>query len=237
MKMHFSSPLQSGTLIKRYKRFFADIALDDGTVITAHCANTGAMTGCAEPGFRAWVSPANNPKRKLKYTWELAQDHNKNWIGVNTQTANALVEEALKLDKIAELPKLLEIKREVTPPGGTSRFDFQLITQTATEPLYLEVKSVTLARGTQGYFPDAVTTRGHKHCRELIELAHKGVATALLFCVQHTGVQSVNFARDIDPVYASLVQEAQQAGVQIIANGCAINQQKIEINQSLKVFL
>ena len=229
--MQFSSPLLRGTLIKRYKRFFADVLLDDGRTVTAHCPNTGAMTGCAEPGFIAYLSESDNPKRKLKFAWELAQTPEGHFIGINTHNANKLVAEALNNKVLDEFNVIDDWKAEVTPPGADSRFDFAL--KAGEETRYMEVKSVTLARGSKGYFPDAVTTRGAKHCLELARLAEEGVHTSLLFCVQHTGVKSVQPAIDIDPKYAEALFIAAKAGVQILAAGCAINEQKITLNQSL----
>ena len=186
--MQFTSPLLRGTLLKRYKRFFADILLDSGEQITAHCPNTGAMTGCAEPGFTAWVSPSDNPKRKLKFTWELAVTPQDDWISVNTHRANKLVQRALEAHTLPGITDYTEVKREVSPPDFHSRFDF-CVTRSDNTPLYIEVKSVTLAEGNEGFFPDAVTSRGTKHAEELAMLARQGVATALLFCVQHSGIQ------------------------------------------------
>ena len=231
--MQFSSPLIPGTLIKRYKRFFADVRLDDGQVVTAHCPNTGAMTGCAEPGYRVFISASDNPKRKLAYTWELVQTPEGHCIGVNTHNANKLVEEALNKRIINALNDFDEVKREVTPPGANSRFDFAL--SCGDKVRFVEVKSVTLARGHAGYFPDAVTARGAKHCEELARLAQEGIPTTLLFCVQHTGVKTVNVASDIDPNYAQAVVSAQHAGVAINAVGCEITKEKIEVNQTLPV--
>ncbi|WP_421132674.1 DNA/RNA nuclease SfsA [Alteromonas sp. A079] len=233
--MIFSPPLLRGTLIKRYKRFLADVALDNGDIVTAHCPNTGAMTGCAEPGFIAYLSVSDNPKRKLPYTWELAQTKDGHFIGINTHNANKLVAQALNNKGIDTFSTIDTYKCEVTPPGGSSRFDFACTTQGQTE--YIEVKSVTLARGNNGYFPDAVTTRGQKHCDELASLATAGVKTTLLFCVQHTGIQSVSVAEDIDPNYAIALKNAQRKGVQVLAYGCTIDEQKIQLNQSLPVIL
>ncbi|BBO29258.1 sugar fermentation stimulation protein [Alteromonas sp. I4] len=234
--MQFTSPLLRGTLIRRYKRFFADILLDSGEEITAHCPNTGAMTGCAQPGFTAYVSPANNPKRKLKFTWELAVTPDKQWIGINTQHANTLAQEAIEQRVHPIFEDLQDIRREVTSPDGQSRFDFCL-TQRDGSLCYLEVKSVTLAEGSQGYFPDAVTSRGTKHVQGLAELARAGTHTCLLFCVQHSAIEQVSVARHIDPAYAAAVIDAVEAGVQIIAVSCEMSQEKITINQSLPVIL
>jgi len=233
--MIFSPPLLRGTLIKRYKRFLADVALDNGDIVTAHCPNTGAMTGCAEPGFIAYLSVSDNPKRKLPYTWELAQTKDGHFIGINTHNANKLVAQALNNKGIDTFSTIDTYNSEVTPPGGSSRFDFACTTQGQTE--YIEVKSVTLARGSNGYFPDAVTTRGQKHCNELASLATAGVKTTLLFCVQHTGIQSVSVAEDIDPNYAIALKNAQRKGVQVLAYGCTIDEQKIQLNQPLPVIL
>lgn len=234
--MQFTSPLLRGTLLKRYKRFFADILLDSGEHITAHCPNTGAMTGCAEPGFTVWVSRSDNPKRKLKFTWELAITHNGDWISINTHRANKLVQAALESFKLPALCGYSVVKREVSPPGFNSRFDFCVTRDDAT-PLYIEVKSVTLSEDSQGFFPDAVTSRGKKHAEELAQLSSQGVATCLLFCVQHTAIQTVQLATHIDPAYAEAVRHAAHCGVSISAVGCQISQEKIEINQSLPVIL
>ncbi|GGF86172.1 DNA/RNA nuclease SfsA [Alteromonas lipolytica] len=234
--MQFTSPLLRGTLLKRYKRFFADILLDSGEQITAHCPNTGAMTGCAEPGYTVWVSPSDNPKRKLKFTWELAVTHKGEWISVNTHRANKLVQTALETFSITEISDYTDVKREVSPAGFHSRFDF-CVTRHDDSPLYIEVKSVTLAQDDKGYFPDAVTSRGTKHAQELAALAEEGVATCLLFCVQHTGIKSVQLAEHIDAKYAAAVRDAAQRGVRVFAVGCQISEEKININQSLPVFL
>ncbi|MDC8829945.1 DNA/RNA nuclease SfsA [Alteromonas gilva] len=234
--MQFTSPLLRGTLLRRYKRFFADIELDTGEQITAHCPNTGAMTGCAEPGFTVYVSPANNPKRKLKFTWELAVTSDNHWIGINTHHANKLVQEVLEQRPPSVFGRLQSIRREVTPPSGSSRFDFCL-TRADDSLLYVEVKSVTLEVARKGYFPDAVTQRGQKHALELAELAKQGIATGLFFCVQHTGIDSVHLAEHIDPVYADAVRHAAQAGVDIVAMGCQISQEKIVLNQQLPIIL
>ena len=233
--MLFSPALIRGTLIKRYKRFLADVELEDGSIVTAHCPNTGAMTGCAEQGYKVFLSQSDNPKRKLKYTWELAQTFNVDFIGINTHNANKLVAEALNNKTLPYFSSLREWKPEVTPPNGNSRFDFACQFKEGVQ--YVEVKSVTLAKGTLGYFPDAVTARGTKHCLELATLSQQGVNTCLLFCVQHTAIQSVQIAHDIDPDYANAISTAVAAGVNIRAVGCSIDEQKIVINQSLPVII
>lgn len=234
--MQFTTPLLRGKLIRRYKRFLADVLLPDGTEVTAHCPNTGGMTGCAEPGYEVWLSRSDNPKRKLAYTWELARTHEGHFIGINTHTANALVAEAVENKVIDLFTEVVECKREVTPPGADSRFDFFLRYNDGLTR-YVEVKSVTLLQDGQGYFPDAKTTRGAKHCDTLGELAAQGIPTALVFCVQHSGINSVRIAEHIDPNYGKAVSDALNKGMQIVALGCEINEQNISINQSLPVIL
>ncbi|WP_333970204.1 DNA/RNA nuclease SfsA [Alteromonas mediterranea] len=238
--MKFSPSLLRGTLIKRYKRFFADVELEDGTIVTAHCPNTGAMSGCAEPGYTVFLSESTNPKRKLKYTWELAQTFDGHFIGINTHNANKLVAEALDNKVLKEFSDIRRWKAEVTPPTANSRFDFALERENAQHQgiiEYMEVKSVTLAENSKGFFPDAVTQRGAKHCLELARLAESGIKTSLLFCVQHTAIESVQVAEYIDPTYAESVKKAADAGVSLLAASCIIDEQKILLNQTLPLIL
>ncbi|APD91274.1 sugar fermentation stimulation protein SfsA [Alteromonas mediterranea] len=238
--MKFSPSLLRGTLIKRYKRFFADVELEDGTIVTAHCPNTGAMSGCAEPGYTVFLSESTNPKRKLKYTWELAQTFDGHFIGINTHNANKLVAEALNNKVLKEFSDITRWKAEVTPPTANSRFDFALERENAQHQgiiEYMEVKSVTLAENSKGFFPDAVTQRGAKHCLELARLAESGIKTSLLFCVQHTAIESVQVAEYIDPTYAESVKKAADAGVSLLAASCIIDEQKILLNQTLPLIL
>ncbi len=230
--MQPNRPLIKGTLIKRYKRFLADVELENGEIVTAHCPNTGAMTGCAEPGYRVWLSESDNPKRKLAYTWELALTHQKHWIGINTHNANKLVKEALEHSRIASLSDYDTIRQEVKYGEHNSRID--LLLQDKNQPdCYVEVKSVTLLRQGKGYFPDAKTTRGTKHLQELTQMVTQGHRAVLLFCVQHSGIKNVMVASDIDPDYATAMGRAIDAGVEIMAFGCEMNEQKVELNQHL----
>jgi sugar fermentation stimulation protein A len=233
--MEFELPLIEGVLIKRYKRFFADVQLPNGEIVVAHCPNTGAMTGCAEPGFKVWISPSNNPKRKLKYTWELAMDCSGNFIGVNTGRANKIVEQALALKQIDEVQHFETFKREFKPENGNSRFDFLLRNENDDLQCFLEVKSVTLRSENIGFFPDAVTTRGAKHCRELASYVSDFRSCILLFCVQHTGIKEVRIAEHIDPDYNLALLDAKSKGVQVIAYGCDMSYKKIQLNQSLPI--
>ncbi|MEP1447965.1 MAG: DNA/RNA nuclease SfsA [Paraglaciecola sp.] len=233
--MQFSSTLIQGTLVKRYKRFLADVQLPDGSIVIAHCPNTGAMTGCAEPGWTVWLSPSNNPKRKLLYTWEVVLTDQDHWIGINTHKANAVIKEALLEGKITELSEYKSIQAEVKFGEENSRIDF-LLTDPEKEACFVEVKSVTLLENDRGYFPDAKTQRGQKHLRELSLIAKQGKRAVLLFCVQHSGIQSVQVAKHIDPDYARELKQAILNGVQVLCYGCEISPEKIYINQSLTFF-
>lgn len=230
--MKFSEPLICGTLIKRYKRFLADVALNDGTIVTAHCPNTGAMTGCAEPGFEVWLCPSNDPKRKLKYTWEIAVDRHLNKIGINTQNANKIVGEALLEKRILELSQFEHIRKEVKYGSENSKIDFLLSGSDHAE-LYLEVKSVTLLDGGVGKFPDTVTERGQKHLRELTQMVMQGKNAAIFFCVQHTGIQKVEIAQSLDPVYFDLMRVALDVGVKVYAYGTDIDQNRIVLGKAI----
>ena len=233
--MQFSSTLIQGTLIKRYKRFLADVQLTDGSIVIAHCPNTGAMTGCAEPGWKVWLSPSNNPKRKLLYTWEVVITDQRHWIGINTHKANALVKEAIQDNRISELAGYQYLRAEVKFGEENSRIDF-LLTDPKNADCYVEVKSVTLLDNNAGYFPDAKTLRGQKHLRELRYIAGQGKRAVLFFCVQHSGIQSVQVAKHIDPDYAKELKQAMLSGVQILCYDCKINSEKIYINQPLPFF-
>lgn len=232
--MQFTSPLIKGSLIKRYKRFLADVQLENGDVVTAHCPNTGAMTGCAEPGYQVWLRYSDDPKRKLAYTWELAVDFNENWIGINTHNANKLGIEAINAGLIKELNNYETLTTEQKYGEENSRIDV-LLTDSNKADCFIEIKSVTLLDDQQGYFPDAKTQRGAKHLRELIEVKQQGKRAVLLFCVQHSGIKSVQVARHIDPEYAELFDRAVLAGVEMLAFGCQFDGEKIVLNQRLAV--
>jgi sugar fermentation stimulation protein A len=230
--MQFTTPLIKGTLLKRYKRFLADVQLTDGTLVTAHCPNTGAMTGCAEAGFPVWLSPANNPKRKLGYTWELVQNTQEHWICVNTQRANQIVSDAILAKQVPELIGYGELRNEVKYGAENSRIDIFLRDPNLPD-CYVEVKSVTLLENEKGLFPDAKTTRGSKHLRELTQIVQDGQRAVLFYCVQHTGIQSVSAAVEIDSVYTDTLRYAIEQGVEVLVYSTHINQQKITLNQRL----
>ncbi|WP_068547792.1 DNA/RNA nuclease SfsA [Thalassotalea crassostreae] len=231
--MKFKSVYQSATLIKRYKRFLADIELSDGTITTIHCPNTGAMTGCAQPGFKIWYSLSDNPKRKYPGTFELSQDFDGNMIGINTTRANQLVVEAISNGVINELIGYQTLKTEVKYGQENSRIDVMLSDEEKID-CYVEVKSTTLLIDGCGYFPDAVTTRGQKHIRELMSLVKQNKRAVLLFCVQHSGINQVKVADFIDNKYAELLKEAIKNGVEILCYGCDIEATGIEITKKLQ---
>jgi sugar fermentation stimulation protein A len=211
--------LQKATLIKRYKRFLADVQLPNGDEITIYCPNTGAMTNCAETGDQIWYSTSTNSKRKYQHTWELTFSKAGHWICVNTARANQLVALALKENRIADLCGYQQVKAEVKYGSENSRIDF-LLTDEHKADCYVEVKSCTLLQEEfgvgQGFFPDAVTTRGQKHLRELIEMKALGARSVLLFAVLHTGIKSVEPASHIDKKYAELFEKAKSAGVEVL---------------------
>ena len=230
--MKFVEPLGEATLIRRYKRFLADVELANGDQMTIHCPNTGSMKNCAEPGFGVWYSTSDNAKRKYPHTWELASTGAGDMIGINTGAANRLVEEAIEADNIATLSGYETLKREVKYGQENSRIDM-FLTAPDRPNCYIEVKSVTLLVDGQGYFPDAVSTRGQKHLRELAEIAKSGDRAVLFFCVQHTGIESVAVAGEIDPGYAAEMQRALAAGVEVICYGCAISPVEISISEPI----
>ncbi|EAS43380.1 DNA/RNA nuclease SfsA [Photobacterium profundum] len=230
--MKFDPPLQSATLIKRYKRFLTDIELPDGEIRTIHCANTGAMTGCAEPGNTVWFSTSENKKRKYPNSWELAETANGHWICVNTAQANRLVVEAINAGTITELQGYSSLRTEVKYGSENSRIDILL--EDKNKPVcYIEVKSVTLLDNGQGFFPDAVTTRGQKHLRELIEVAQNGQRSVLFFAILHSGIENVSAAHHIDPDYYRLIKQAEQAGVEIICYKAILNKDEIKLNHCI----
>ncbi|WP_120513340.1 DNA/RNA nuclease SfsA [Photobacterium salinisoli] len=232
--MTYTPSLQPATLIKRYKRFLADIALPDGTVTTIHCANTGAMTGCAEPGSTIWYSTSDNPKRKYAHSWELTQTEDGHWICINTARANQIVVEALKNNHIPELSGYASLRTEVKYGTENSRVDIVL-----DDPLlpscFIEVKSVTLLEDNgRGYFPDAVTTRGQKHLRELADVAATGQRAVLFFAVLHSGIENVAAAHHIDPVYDELLEQAEKAGVEVLCYRAEISPTALTLSQRIE---
>lgn len=206
-------------LLKRYKRFLADVRLPDGNEITIHCPNTGSMKNCVLPDSPCWYSVSDSKTRKYPQTLEVVSTPGGHVAGINTARTNELVEEALRSGVISELQGYGAIKREVVYGDEKSRIDF-LLSGHPQDPrhCYLEVKNVTLMEQEgMGYFPDAVSERGSKHLRELMLMVAQGHRAVLLYCVQHTGIQSVRAAAHIDPLYATTLRAALAAGVEVIA--------------------
>jgi len=218
--MKFPVPLVGGRLVKRYKRFLADVILDDGSEITAHCANPGSMLGLKEPGSRVWLSPSDNPKRKLKFSWEVIEADGA-LVGINTAHPNKLVEEALQAGRIEGLAGFESLRREVKY-GKNSRIDLLLETADGGKT-YVEVKNVHLMR-TPGLaeFPDSVTARGAKHLGELADMVAEGHRAAMVFLVQRPDCDRLSLASDIDPAYAAAYAAAQKGGVETYAIGCDV---------------
>ncbi|RBI67069.1 DNA/RNA nuclease SfsA [Vreelandella sulfidaeris] len=213
--------LVPGTLIKRYKRFLADVRLDDGREVVAHCPNTGSMKAVNVPGCRVWLSPSDNPKRKLAWTWEFIElpqaDGQVALASVHTGRANRIVEAALEAGTLAPLAGYATLRREVKV--ADARLDFML-----DDPMrgraYIEVKQVTLKeQDGHGYFPDSVSVRGTKHLHSLRVLAEQGERAVLLFCVAHEGIADVAAAAHIDAAYAAALAEASVSGVEVLAYG------------------
>jgi sugar fermentation stimulation protein A len=223
--MDFPSPLARGTLVQRYKRFFADIALDDGTEITAHCPNPGAMLGLNTPGLRAWISRSDDPKRKLAHTLELVEACG-GLVGINTMAPNRLVAEALAADAIPELKGYTSHRREVKY-GTNSRVDF-LLEAPGRQPCWLEVKNCHLRRsGTLAEFPDCVAARSLKHLKELTAMVEAGERAVMLFVIQRTDCDAFAACMDLDPAYARGLDQAAARGVEVLAYACEISTQAV----------
>ena len=207
-------------LIKRYKRFLADVRLDNGEVITVHCPNTGSMKNCVEENAEIWLSESDNPKRKYRYTWEYLLTSRDDYIGVNAGKANQLVQSAIRDGLVEQLAGYESIRPEVRYGGEKSRIDL-LLQDTKRQDCYVEVKSVTLLEDPPssgiGYFPDAVSERGSKHLRELIKVSQSDARSVLVFCVQHTGIKEVRPADHIDREYGKLLRKALESGVEVLA--------------------
>ena len=232
--MKFPTPLFKGTLVQRYKRFMADIVLDTGEEITAHCANSGSMLGVKEPGSEVWVSPANNPKRKLKYTWELIKV-GKSYVGINTSLPNKIVQESIETSVVPELKGYDTLRREVKY-GKNSRIDI-LLEDEAKPDCYVEIKNVTLRRDKLAEFPDAVTARGTKHLGELANQVAAGDRAVMYYLTQREDCDTFTVADDIDPTYAEALETAMAAGVEVICYKCKLTPREITVASPLKISL
>lgn len=231
--MLFEPPLQQATLLKRYKRFLVDLRDKDGHEFTVHCANTGRMTGCAEPGVQAYYSTSSNKKRKYAHSLELTSNSQNDLICVNTAVANKVAIEAIEQGTISELLGYQQLLSEVKYGDENSRIDI-LLKDDSQADCYIEVKSVTLLeQNGQGYFPDAPSLRGQKHLRELISMRQQGYRAVLLFAVLHTGIDKVSAAAHIDSTYAELLEQALNAGVEVLAYKASISESQVSLTQRL----
>ncbi|MCR9279282.1 MAG: DNA/RNA nuclease SfsA [Pseudomonadaceae bacterium] len=234
--MKFEPALQKGVLVRRYKRFLADVETETG-LVTMHCPNTGGMLGCSDPGSRVWFSTSDNKKRKYAHTLEVVEARD-GCVGVNPSRANALVEEAIRSGVVQELDSGCGLIREIAIPDESGRFDLALGAKDA--PLaFIEVKSVTLhLQGGVGAFPDAVSERAVKHVQALQRVAQRGTERAvLMFCVQHEAVTTVVPADEIHPAYGTALRAAAAAGVEVLAYGVALATDSIEMRTPLRVDL
>ena len=231
--MKFPEQLQEAELIRRYKRFLADVRLEDGTELTVHCPNSGSMKSCSEPGSRVCFSRSENPGRKYPHTLEMVRAGSV-WVGVNTSLTNQIVVEALKNGTISELAGFDSLKREVKT-SDSSRLDILLLR--GEDKTYIEVKNCSLVEGGTAMFPDAVTARGTKHLNELarlVDLGHQGV---ILFLVQRADARQFAPAAAIDPLYAETLARVRDEGVMILAYKAEVTPEAIEVTGSLPVVL
>jgi sugar fermentation stimulation protein A len=231
--MKLPQPLYQGTLLRRYQRFLADVRLDDGTLVTAHTPNTGSMKGCAEPGNRVLLSKSENPGRKYPHCWELVRA-DRHWVGINTMLPNRLVREGIENGTVRELSGYQAIRGEV-PYGTGSRID--LLLSGATGNCYVEVKNVTLVEEGCALFPDAVSARGQKHLRELMEMVRQGHRAVNFFVVQRADGVRVSPADAIDPGYGRALREAALAGVELLAYRALVSPEEIVLAERLPVLL
>lgn len=230
--MRFSSPLLRGVLLRRYKRFLAEVRMEDGGLVTAHCPNSGSMKGCAVPGREVLLSVAENPRRKTRYTWELIHLPS-TWVGINTLTANRLLAETANGKGVPELGPFDQLVSEVKL--GNSRIDFCFLR--GHRFLFVEVKNVTLVENSTAFFPDAPTVRGRKHLQELIEATRQGHRSAMFYVVQRQDAERFAPAANVDPEYAELLHRAHEAGVEIIAYRTRLSPEEIYLDSPLKVVL
>lgn len=232
--MKFENKLTKATLIKRYKRFLADVTLENGEVVTAHCANSGSMLGVKEEGSTVWLSPNTNPKAKLDWRWEMIEVDG-NPVGINTSHPNRIVETAVSNGEIQELASYQSVKREVKYGHQNSRIDLLLSDPNDNSPAlcYVEIKNVTLKQNDRAEFPDAVTARGSKHLSELIEMVNEGHRAVMFYLIQRMDCDSCSIADDIDPDYAINLTKALKAGVEVICYDCHLDETGIEIRRKI----
>ncbi len=228
--MIFENKLISGTFIKRYKRFFVDVKINNQTIV-AHCPNTGSMHGLLKRGNKVWLSKSNNPNRKLKYTLQIIEVK-KSKVGVNTHLSNKIVLHALKNNLIKEIDRNILIKPE-TKFGSNTRFDFFLTKN--NYKAFIEVKNVTLSRNKYlAEFPDAVTSRGLKHIHELLKAKKQGYEIFILYLIQRNDCKNFTIARDIDPEYANSLTKAVKKNLKILCYDCKFSSKGIKLNRKIK---
>jgi len=227
--MKFDQQLVPGKLIRRYKRFLTDVELEDGSVVIAHCTNSGTMISCIEDGAPVMLSPAKDPKRKTRFTWEMIFINNA-WIGINTIIPNQLVYEAVKNNEIKGLEGYTYVKREVKYED--SRLD--VYAENDNEKCFIEVKNVTMKVGDAALFPDAVTTRGLKHLETLIRIKETGIRAVMVYVIQRTDVKCFGTAKHIDPNYAEALQRAMDKGVEVFPIMATVSPEGIELTKILE---
>jgi len=234
--MKFHAPLLEGVLVQRYKRFFADVQLTTGEHVTAHCANSGSMLSVREPGTRVWLSPAANPDRKLKYTWEIIEV-NGAMVGINTAYPNQIVAEAIFAGRVPALAGYPVLKRE-QKYGKNSRIDI-LLENPDRPPCYVEVKNVTMRRSLDGpaEFPDSVTSRGAKHLHELTDMVAAGARAVMFYLVQRGDCDRFTVAQDLDPEYAKTLKSAMKGGVEALCYSARVSPEGVEVDKALTLDL
>jgi sugar fermentation stimulation protein A len=233
--MIFPAPLVGGHLLRRYQRFLADVRLDSGETVVAHCPNTGSMLGVNVAGSRVWLSRADNPTRKLAWTWEMVEVAGAGLVGIHTGRANGLVREALEAGLIPALAGFDGVRPEARL-SARSRTD--LLLDFAGRPCFVEVKNLTAAvTGGEGFFPDAVSERAHKHLEEMIQVVAAGARAALVFCVQREDVVGVRPADHIDAAFGRILRQAAGAGVELYALGARLSPEAITLVRTLPVVL
>ena len=230
--MIFNQKLVHGYLNKRIKRFLAEVTLDDGNVVMAHCTNSGSMKSCIEEGAEVYLMPVSNPDRWTQYTWEMIKI-NGNWVGINTANPNKLAYEAISANKVPGLENYTSVKREVKYED--SRFD--IYAENETEQCFVEVKNVTLKEGKYAMFPDAVTERGRKHLDTLVKVKQSGKRAVMLYVVQRTDVEVFTSAEMIDSAYAEALKNALECGVEIFVMQAKVSPEGIELLKKLPVEL
>ncbi len=234
--MQFQTRLIPGTLIRRYKRFLADVLLEDGREVVAHCPNTGAMTGLDQAGIRVWLEPNDDPKKKLDYGWRLSELGGGHWVGIDAMVPNRVMGEALRAGAIAELAQYGGVRAEV-PYGKASRVDF-LLSETGLPDAYVEIKNVHLSRQAGwAEFPDAATARGARHLVELADMVNAGHRAVMFYLVQRTDCSRFRLAGDVDRKYADAFALATAAGVEVLCYDTQINTSGVILGRPLQVLI